>query len=292
VVKEAADELFGGHCGCHRCFGFGVMVAERDAAIFEGEDVSVADSDAKDVGSQIFQGSFAAADGDDVHDPVLLPDVRRDLIEESGLLEEVAELGPEYLRQGFFRQEVVVSGRSPGAVGRQPACGDQVVHMGVISQIARPGLQDADHAEGASDVFRIGGQLLQGLLRSLKEPVVDDLLSPAGKAPQTLRQREGGHEVGGEQEQVSLLIDPAIDLIVLTLRTMAILAGVIPVMLLAALGAAVYMAAQGLRATVADVLYGPPVAGKQPVLALGEIFRAVQAKDVRQLRHTHFTGPP
>ena len=90
-----------------------------------------------------------------------------------------------------------------------------------------------------------------------------------------------------------MLIEPAIGPIVLALWTMAVLARVILGMFLLALGAAVDMAAHGFGATGADVLYGPPMARRQqPVLVLGEIFRAVQAKDVRQLRHTHFTGLP
>ena len=133
--------------------------------------------------------------------------------------------------------------------------------MGVITQITCPGLQDADHAEGADDVFRISGQLLQGLPGSLKEQIVDDLLAAAGKTTQTLRQCEGGHEVGNGEEEVSLLINPAIGLIVLALWTMTVLAGGILVALLLALGAAVSMAAHGFGAACADVLYGPLVAG-------------------------------
>ena len=133
--------------------------------------------------------------------------------------------------------------------------------MGVITQITCPGLQDADHAEGAADVFRISGQLLQGLPGSLKEQIVDDLLTAAGKTSQTFRQCKGGHEVGNGEEEVSLLINPAIGLIVLALWTMTVLAGVILVALLLALGAAVSMAAHGFGAACADVLYGPLVAG-------------------------------
>src|SRR3990172_3992551 len=76
VVEEAADELLGGHGGSIHCFGFGVTVTKGDVTIFERKNVSVADSDAKDVGRQVLQGSFAAAAGDDVHNPVLLPEVR------------------------------------------------------------------------------------------------------------------------------------------------------------------------------------------------------------------------
>jgi len=39
--------------------------------------------------------------------------------------------------------------------------------MGVVVQIARPCLQDTDHAEGAADVFWVGGQFLEGLLAGI-----------------------------------------------------------------------------------------------------------------------------
>jgi hypothetical protein len=84
-------------------------------------------------------------------------------------------------------------------------------------------LQDADHAEGSSDVFGIGSELLQGLLRCLEEQVVEEFLIAPDRATQAPRQSEGGHEVGDGQEQGSLLIDPAVDLVVLALGTVAVL---------------------------------------------------------------------
>ena len=243
VLEEAVDKLLSAYGGDFRGAGLGVTIAERDIALVKSEDISVADRDTKDIRGQVLDGCLATANGDDVHNPVLLPEVRGDLIEEAGFFQQIAEFATKDPSQWLFRQEVVVSCCAPGAVRCQPTAGYQVVHVGVISQIASPGLQNADHAEGASDVFRIGGQLLQGLLRSLKEQVINDLLAPAGKASQTTRQSEGGHEVGDRQEKVSLLIDPTIDLFVLTLRAMAILTGVIPVMLLPTLGASVDMPA-------------------------------------------------
>ena len=115
--------------------------------------------------------------------------------------------------------------------------------------------------------------------------MVEDLLIAPDQATQAPRHSEGGHEVGDGQEQGFLLIDPVVDLVILTLGAMAVLAGVIPVVILLAVGAAVQMTAQGLGATGADVLNGPPVAGQQPVMVCGYVVRAMQAEDVRQLRH-------
>jgi len=52
------------------------------------------------------------------------------------------------------------------------------------------------------------------------------------------------------------------------------------------------MTARGLGATGTDILDGPPVAGQQPVVVSGEIVRAMQVEDVRQLRHGRSTGQP
>jgi len=105
------------------------------------------------------------------------------------------------------------------------------------------------------------------------------------EASEALRQSEGGHEVGDGQQQFSLPMDPAVGLFVLTLGTVAVLAGVVLVVFLLALGAKVELTAHGLGAAGADVSYGPPVAGQEPFLVFGDIVRAMQAEDIRQLRH-------
>jgi len=139
-------------------------------AVFKSKDVSVADRHAKDVGGQVLQSFLPSADGNDIHDPVLTPDLRRDLIEEPGLFEQVSELCPKDPGEGDFRQEEVVFSGLPGVtVGCQPTPGYQVVHVGVVEEISSPALQDSDHAERASDVFGIGSELLKGLLRCLEE---------------------------------------------------------------------------------------------------------------------------
>ena len=91
--------------------------------------------------------------------------------------------------------------------------------------------------------------------------MVEELLITPDRATQARRQSEGSHEVGDRQEHGLLLIDPSVDLIVLALGAVTVLAGVVLVVLLVALGAAVQMTAEGLGAAIADVCYSPPVAG-------------------------------
>lgn len=50
VLEEPADELFGRQRGDLMGFGFGVTVTECDLAVFQSEDVAVADGRAEDIG--------------------------------------------------------------------------------------------------------------------------------------------------------------------------------------------------------------------------------------------------
>jgi hypothetical protein len=134
------------------------------------------------------------------------------------------------------------------------------MHMGVVAKISGPSLQDSDHAESASDVLGIGSEFLKGLLRCLEEQVVEKLLVAPEQASQACGQSEGGHEVGEWQKQFSLLVDPAVDLVVLALGTVTVFAGVVLVVLLMALRAEEQMTAEGLGATGADIPQSPPVA--------------------------------
>jgi hypothetical protein len=99
VLKEAADKLFGGDgresgpiCGR-------VLVGECDLAIFEREDAAIADGNAKDVRSEVFEGGLARAYGLRVNDPIFAPNLRVKEMEEIGLFEQVSELGAEQDRE-------------------------------------------------------------------------------------------------------------------------------------------------------------------------------------------------
>jgi hypothetical protein len=84
VLQEPADELLGGQSGGPGGIGLGVTIAESDLTVLENEDVSVADGHAKDIGGQVLQSGLAAANRDDIYDPVLTPDLGWDLTEEPG----------------------------------------------------------------------------------------------------------------------------------------------------------------------------------------------------------------
>ena len=76
-----------------------------------------------------------------------------------------------------------------------------------------------------------------------------------------------------------------IGLIVLTLGAVTVLAGMIDVPVLQALGTTIDVPVQILSSTCSNVPHDPPMAGQQFLVILIQIGRAVQAKDIRQFRH-------
>jgi hypothetical protein len=73
VLEEAADKLFNRQRAALNLIGGRLFVGESDVAILELAQTVVADSDAKDVRGEIFEGLFATADGLAVNYPALFP---------------------------------------------------------------------------------------------------------------------------------------------------------------------------------------------------------------------------
>ena len=54
----------------------------------------------------------------------------------------------------------VLAGRQPGALGREPPSGDDVMHVGMVAQIAGPGMEHPHHPDPAADEPWIQRQFL------------------------------------------------------------------------------------------------------------------------------------
>jgi hypothetical protein len=182
MLEETANELLssdGANPGL-ACVGFGV--AKCDLPMGQLEDTLVTDGHPKDVRSQILQGSHPIADRLTVNDPILLPGFRRYLGKQISLLQSITELGPKKDGQRFDMNQKIFPGWQPTlTVITQTATRDQIMHMGMVIQVATPGMQDANHSDLTADKARVLSQLLCGCCRSPKEKIVDRSLVTPGK---------------------------------------------------------------------------------------------------------------
>ena len=95
----------------------GFAITNEHGAVLDFDDARVGDRDFEDVGSQIFEACFAGGYRLRIDVPVDLPHFGRDLIEELGLFDLIAELGPEDFRERFDGEKEIDFGRMPRAIG-------------------------------------------------------------------------------------------------------------------------------------------------------------------------------
>ena len=155
----------------------------------------------------------------------------------------------------------------------------------MVEELAGPGVEYADHPEAGADEPWILSQLLQGRGGSAKEQVVDRLLIAARERAQLGGQGKGDQKVSNRQQQTLLRLQPSISLFILALGAVAVLAGVIAVALLLALGAVIELAAQTRGAAAFNVLHGAVVRGQHAVAELSAIGWAMQPEDVSHFQH-------
>jgi hypothetical protein len=70
-------------------------IANEDGTVLDFQDAGVGDGYPEDIRGEVFEACFTGTDGLGVDVPVDLPDLGRDLIEETSLFHFIAELGFE-----------------------------------------------------------------------------------------------------------------------------------------------------------------------------------------------------
>jgi hypothetical protein len=94
-----------------------LAIAKQDGAVVDLEDTRIGNSDSEDVRGKVLEACFTGADGLRIDNPVHLPDLRRDLIEESGLSDRITELGLKDFGEGLDREIKIDPGGMPAAIG-------------------------------------------------------------------------------------------------------------------------------------------------------------------------------
>jgi len=117
VLEEALDEMLHGEGASFELAGICGAILEGElgslqaAALIYGEQAPVAESNAVDVGSQVFENSLSIADWFAVDNPFSLPDFSRNLCVESRFAQGVLEGSAEQFGECLDWQEKVFAGR-------------------------------------------------------------------------------------------------------------------------------------------------------------------------------------
>src|SRR5262249_18005534 len=140
----------------------------------------------------------------------------------------------------------------------QSAAGDQVMDMRVEDERARPGVENAEHAEMSAQTFGMGGQVLESSGAGVKEDFVTELRVRTDPGTQWIGNGEGDQEIRDRQQQTSaLLLQPMIGIGGPAEGTVPVIARMIAIVELAAIRAAEQLAAQSRRATAQDAFEAP-----------------------------------
>jgi len=161
----------------------------------------------------------------------------------------------------------------------------------MVGQVATPGVQHTQHAELAANPAWLLCQLLCCCGRGFEEQItlapapsagVEQALVRASDFMKARGQGEGEQEVRDPQEQILLLLQPALAILILAFGAMAIAAGMITVLQLLTVRATIDLPAQGLRTTLFNCPHHFEVGGRHEAGVLLAIGRTILAKDICQ----------
>src|SRR5919198_6772113 len=162
MLQETTEELLDRQSAVCRLACSANAVAKRDLVIGHPYNPVVRERNTKDVGREILQRGPSRPDRPAIDHPGLLPGCGRDLTPERGLAQRGAQLGPKQRCKWLDVDQKVSLGCDPGAtVVGQAAARYQVMHVRVVAQVARPGLQDTDEAELRAQKAWVAPQLHQ-----------------------------------------------------------------------------------------------------------------------------------
>jgi hypothetical protein len=183
MLEEAPDKLEGVKLGRTEAGTAHFPVGKRDRALRERDDAVVRDGDLEDIGGEVGKGRGAVVVGLTVDVPGDRPDLRIDVLQQTGVAHLVFEERTGDGREGFDGDKEVGAGRTPGrAVCGEATAGHKVMDVGVVLELPAPGMQDISKPrEIGPDETLIFGEPFKGLRRGCKQSVVRKALMRADK---------------------------------------------------------------------------------------------------------------
>ena len=203
--------------------GLAVLITQRDVTLVAGQDVFLLYHAPIQIMPEVNQCLSASSDRLAVHHPLGGISVRQF---QSGLFDARLHFGAEYFRQCFvFKQltAVFVAPQPPFVVKR--GGWHHQMHMRVIIQPTVVGVQHGHSAGGAAQFSVIPAERVDGLPCAAGDQVIHHALLPPGKPTELGGQGKRYHEVIAVNQLLRLLVHPALRLMRLTMRAVAMSTG-------------------------------------------------------------------
>jgi hypothetical protein len=173
-----------------------------------------------------------------------------------GGVDATAEAGGEGL---VVDEECVFGWMVEGVVfGMEGDAGDDEVDVGMVLDLAAPGVQDADGAESGALVLG-GAEVLEGGGALFEEDGVEDFGMEQAEGAEFFGEGEGDHEVGHGEEPGFLFGGPDLLVESSALGAAAVVATVVGELFFFAAGAIIESATEGCGAAREDAPHGPVV---------------------------------
>jgi len=130
-------------------FGFAIFVLKDHLPVIDTQYVSVGNSHAIDIWSEVLQRGFTGSNRFNLADPFFSPGRIRDLSEKLGFFQLFPEISTDQPGQGFIMDKEIRFCPFP-PIADDPAPRDKKMDMGMVSDHLSPGLEDTDYSDLSS----------------------------------------------------------------------------------------------------------------------------------------------
>lgn len=263
MQKEAPDEFFIGESHHRIPVRAVVPVRKRGMSLRNGTDAGIGDGDAVGVTAKIFNGVAEAVKSLlDEGAPVLVVEIidqglpcrrigqfaagSRDMEIMAGIkfLEMVKEFAAELFREDLHRNEKGAAAAPEFKISGKTAARDDTVDMWMVFQGLAPGMEHLYDAGESAQKLRVSSKFQKSLGRALMKERVQKLLVGEEQGVQFMRHREYDVEIRSIDDLRSALVDPDLLQDRLTVRAIAVTAGIVMDPNVAAVGADADIAAE------------------------------------------------
>ena len=264
-----------------------VRVLKGDLALAEACEALIGERDAIDIAREIQRRVPSVTNWLNMDGPAPVPHARVDSRDNTGAGQRVVHLRSEEAGEDIAGEQKPGMGRpNPRrAIWGEPTGAHQQMHMRMIVERPRPGVEHGQDGGRPADPRAIVGHHLHGARRFAEEHTVHQALMILGHGAQLRGQRKGEQIVIAGEQALRDVREPPLRPIGLTLGAMSIATGVIPVVKRAARVAAIERATESGRAAANDVLEGLSLRRQEPAGVPPKVRRSCGAKNVRQFEH-------